>query len=59
MTFGFFECEFDVTALTPQKGEVEKLASFSIDEVKELLRQKSFTGITDEFINRIEENIKK
>ncbi len=53
-----FESEFDVNILTPQAGEVEKLGSFSIDEVKEMLRDENFTGITAEFINKIEENIK-
>ncbi len=54
-----FESEFDVKALTPQEGEVESLCVFSINEVKELLRQRNFTSITEEFIEKIEENLNK
>lgn len=53
-----FESEFDTASLTPQEGEVEKIDCFGIDQVKELLRQNNFTGITSEFIDKIEENIK-
>ena len=37
-----FESEFDVSELTPQEGEVERLGTFDIDEVKELLKTKNF-----------------
>ena len=54
-----FECDFDVDELVPQVGEVETIEKFTVDEVKELLQNKNFTGITGEFIDSIEKNIKK
>ena len=55
----FFECDFDVEKLTPQEGEVELINKFSVDEVKKLLEEENFTGITGEFIDKIEKEIKK
>ncbi|MBE6682130.1 MAG: NUDIX hydrolase [Ruminococcaceae bacterium] len=54
-----FDCDYDLSALTPQAGEVEELSSFTFDEVKRLLDDDNFTGITGEFIGAIEEKIKK
>ena len=55
----FFECDYDVDKLTPQEGEVELIRKFSVDEVKKLLSEEIFTGITGEFIDKIEKEIKK
>ena len=54
-----FYRDFDVNKLTPQEGEVERIEMFTIGEVRKLLEQENFTGITAEFIDKIEENIKK
>ena len=54
-----FECDFDVKNLVPQEGEVEKIEKFGFDEVKTLLEQENFTGITAEFIHALGEKIKK
>lgn len=53
-----FRCDFDVSALVPQQGEVERIDCFTFDEVKELLACKNFTGITEEFIDRIGDFLK-
>ena len=53
-----FRCEFDADSLIPQKGEVEKIEKHTIDEVKNFLEEENFTGITREFIDKIEEKIK-
>ena len=54
-----FECDFDMGKLIPQAGEVERIEKFSFNEVKTLLEEKNFTGITGEFIDVIGEKIKK
>ncbi len=54
-----FECDFDAETLIPQKGEVEKIEKHTIDEVKAFLECGNFTGITREFIEKIQENIKE
>lgn len=48
-----FRCEFDVSNLVPQEGEVERIDSFTFEEIKELLEKNNFTGITAEFIDKI------
>lgn len=53
-----FECDFDVSSLVPQIGEVERIDAFTFDEVKELLENGNFTGITSEFIDKIGKFIK-
>ena len=53
-----FRCGFDVQALIPQKGEVEKIEKYTLEEVKYFLESGNFTGITGEFIDKIQENIK-
>ena len=54
-----FNGDFDVNTLTPQEGEVEKMEKFTFAQVKKLLNEKNFTGITAEFIDKIGEKIKK
>lgn len=53
------ECDFDADKLTPQAGEVERIDKFTFDEVKRLLDENNFTGITAEFIDKIGEKIKE
>ena len=54
-----FRCDFDVSLLTPQKGEVEKIEKYTFLEVKKFIEEDNFTGITREFIDKIGEEIKK
>lgn len=49
-----FDCDFDIEKLVPQAGEVEKLECFSVGQVKKLLKDGNFTGITAEFIEQIQ-----
>ena len=53
-----FECDSDVSLLTPQKGEVERIEKHTIDEVRKFLDEGNFTDITAEFIDKLEKNIK-
>lgn len=54
-----FRCDFDVGNLVAQRGEVERIEKHNIEEVRRFLKEKNFTGITNEFIDKIEESIKK
>ena len=53
-----FERDFDLDKLIPQEGEVERFESFTVSEVRQLLENRNFTGITAEFIDNIEKEIK-
>ncbi len=52
-----FSSEYDIEKLTPQKGEVESLCKFSVQEVETLLERQEFTGITAEFLKYVKEKI--
>ena len=52
-----FDCDFDIETLVPQPGEVERFESFTVQHVKHQLDVGNFTGITAEFIEKIEREI--
>ena len=51
--------EFDETKLIPQPGEVEKIERHTVEWVREQIKINNFSGLTAEYLDVLEEKLKK